>query len=561
MRVLSKGLLNLSLISFVVIISSVTARVEEPKDKTEFDVLIVGAGISGSSVADILASKGYTVLVIDQRNHIAGNCYDYVNEYGIQVHKYGPHMFHTNNEDIWKYVTSKGPFRHFEYFIYAMVDEQPVPLPVNRVTINMLYKQNLKTEEEVDEFLKKETAEFQNINITNSEELILKTFGRKIYQSLYEGYNKKMWKMPATKLSAAVSARIPWRKNDINRYFDDIHQAVPVKSYTSIVESMLKSDNINVILNQKFEDLDNKYKFKKVYYTGPIDALCHFSHGTLPYLSLNITFKTFEEPLKALPSPSLNYPNDQDFHRLFEAKWLNPSFSNYTTLSYEKSTYEGEPYYAIPNTTNHIMYKKYKSILDKAKRVVVYGRLGDYRYYNMDIALSHALKKVEDTYEDIKNFQPVNREQVWKELKETCDSVPVENINNGNNNGNMNNNNLNNNNLNNGNMNGNNLNNGNGNNFGSNNVNNINNGNNNLNNGNNNNNNINNMNNGNNNFNNAMNNNNNNINNNMNNNMNNGNNNMNNGNNNYNRNNNYNVNTNTNEFKNVNNIHRGLRHN
>lgn len=385
-----------------------------------YDVLVVGAGISGAVVADVLSSKGFKVLVIDKRSHIAGNCYDFENEHGILLHKYGPHIFHTNDAEVWNYITSKSKWRHYVHFVMAYVNGTPVPFPVNRVTLNMLFKVDLKNEEDVENFLKEESKEYANLEVTNSEELILKTFGKRVYQALYENYNKKMWKMPASKLAAAVSARIPWRKTIINRYFDDRFQALPDKSYTEFVQKLLYHENITVITDMPMEKLDNRYTFKKVYYTGLIDGLCDFKLGTLPYLSLNISWQTFQDPLKVLPAPVVNYPNDNTYHRVFEAKWINPTFSNYSTLSYETSTLDGEPYYAIPNTTNHKMYERYKNAFSSLKRMVIYGRLGDYKYYNMDSAIARALEIGKTTYADINSFEPISIEKLKSDIKNTC---------------------------------------------------------------------------------------------------------------------------------------------
>jgi UDP-galactopyranose mutase len=362
------------------------------KNISHFQIVIIGAGISGAVLAERYAKHNKKVLVLEKRDHIAGNCYDYHNEAGILVAKYGPHFFHTNDEDVWRYINHFGEWQAYEHKVLAKVDGQLVPIPVNITTVNSLFKINLKNEKEMKQWLAQ-----NQIKITkpsNGEEAALARVGPVLYEKLFKEYTKKQWAKSPSELDASVLNRIPVRTTFDDRYFSDSYQALPKNGYTTFFKNLLKHKNITVQLNTDFFDIKDEINtFEKMYYTGPIDRFFDFKMSVkehLEYRSLNFVHETLEQEFFQENSV-INYPNEEPFTRIVEYKHITGQKNNKTTIVKEYPTDEGEPFYPVPNPRNAKIYKAYKKEADKLKNIFFVGRLANYKYFNMDEAFKNAL--------------------------------------------------------------------------------------------------------------------------------------------------------------------------
>ncbi|MBC7423143.1 MAG: UDP-galactopyranose mutase [Ferruginibacter sp.] len=356
--------------------------------KTVFDYLIVGAGLAGATLAERLATQnGKKVLLIDKRNHIGGNTYDYFNNDGIMVHKYGPHIFHTNSKEVFDYLGKFTDWRPYEHRVLASVDGMNVPIPINLNTINQLYNLQLNSSE-VDAFLESKAEKIKNIN--TSEDVVINKVGRELYEKFFKSYTKKQWGLDPSELDASVTARIPTRNNRDDRYFTDTFQAMPLHGYTRMFETMLNHPNIKVMLNTDYKEIIDAFSFKKLIYTGPIDYFFNYCYGKLPYRSLSFKFETMDAPLFQ-PTGTVNYPNEHAYTRITEFKYLTGQKHNKTSIVTEYPTDEGDPYYPIPRAENAALYKRYQILALQMKDAYFVGRLATYKYYNMDQVVAQAL--------------------------------------------------------------------------------------------------------------------------------------------------------------------------
>jgi UDP-galactopyranose mutase len=353
-----------------------------------FDYLIVGAGFAGAVLAERLATESdKQVLIIDKRNHIGGNTYDYYNAEGILVHQYGPHIFHTNAKEVFDYLSQFTEWRWYEHKVLARVDGQFVPIPINLNTINTLYGLKLCSLE-VEDFLKSRAEAISPIR--TSEDVVVSKVGRELYEKFFKGYTRKQWGLDPSELDASVAARIPTRTNGDNRYFTDTYQAMPLRGYTKMFEKMLSHPNIKVMLNADFQEVQQHINFKKLIYTGPIDSYFDYSYGKLPYRSIDFKFETFDTDF-IQPTGTINYPNVHPYTRSTEFKYLTGQKHHKTTVVYEYPCAEGDPYYPIPRPENNEMYKRYQQLALTLDDVYFTGRLGTYRYYNMDQVVAQSL--------------------------------------------------------------------------------------------------------------------------------------------------------------------------
>lgn len=353
-----------------------------------YDYMIVGAGLAGGVLAERLANlDGKKVLLIDKRNHIGGNTYDYYNKEGILVHKYGPHIFHTNSKEVFQYLGQFTKWRPYEHRVLASVDGMLVPIPINLTTINKLYGLNLCSAE-VDAFLQ-EKAEKRERVIT-SEDVVVSKIGRELYEKFFRGYTRKQWDLDPSELDASVAARIPTRNNKDDRYFTDTYQAMPAQGYTRMFDRMLSHPNIHILLNTDYKDVEALIPYRQMIYTGPIDYHFDYCYGKLPYRSLEFRFETYEED-SVQPTGTINYPNEHLYTRSTEFKYLTGQKHNKTTVVYEYPNSEGDPYYPVPRPENADLYRKYQLLAADLPRVHFVGRLATYKYYNMDQVVAQAL--------------------------------------------------------------------------------------------------------------------------------------------------------------------------
>lgn len=357
-------------------------------NKYTYDYLIVGAGLAGSVLAERLASvENKKILIIDKRNHIAGNTFDYYNEDGILVHKYGPHIFHTNSADVFNYLSKFTSWRNYQHKVLAQVDGQLLSIPINLNTINKYYGLNLNGLE-VEEFLAARAEKVYPVK--TSEDVVVSKVGRELYEKFFRGYTRKQWGLDPSELDASVTARVPTRMNKDDRYFTDTFQAMPQHGYTKMFEKMLSHPNIKIMLNTNYEEVMDEVKFKKLIYTGPVDEFFNYKYGKLPYRSLRFKFETVETQ-QFQEAGTINYPNDYGFTRITEFKHLTGQKHDKTTLVYEYPEATGDPYYPIPRPENEQLYKKYAALASQLTNTYFVGRLATYRYYNMDQVVAQAL--------------------------------------------------------------------------------------------------------------------------------------------------------------------------
>jgi UDP-galactopyranose mutase len=345
-----------------------------------FDYLIVGAGFAGSVLAERLArGSNKKVLLCDKRPHIGGNAYDHYNEAGILVHKYGPHIFHTNSREVFEYLSRFTEWRSYQHRVRACVDGQIVPIPINLDTINTLYGLSL-TSFEVDEFYKKVAEPRERIK--TSEDVVVSQVGRELYEKFFRNYTRKQWGLDPSELDSSVTSRIPTRTNRDDRYFTDTYQAMPLHGYTRMFENMLDHPNIKVLLNCDYREVEKDIPFREMIYTGPIDAFFDYRYGKLPYRSLEFKHETHNVEVYQ-SAPVINYPNEHLYTRVTEFKYLTGQEHSKTSIVYEFPQSEGDPYYPVP--------RKEKALADAKPGVHFVGRLATYKYYNMDQIVGQAL--------------------------------------------------------------------------------------------------------------------------------------------------------------------------
>jgi UDP-galactopyranose mutase len=355
-----------------------------------YDYLIVGAGFAGSVLAERLASDGgRKVLVCDKRPHIGGNAYDHYDEAGILVHKYGPHIFHTNSEDVVAYLSRFTAWRPYEHRVLAQVGALRLPIPINRTTLNALYGLDLTDEFAAARFLA-DRAEPCDPVIT-SRDVVTSQIGSGLYRTFFEGYTRKQWGLDASKLDKSVTARVPTRTDTDDRYFLDRFQAMPRDGYTRMFERMLDHENITVMVGTDFADLKQDGLASHTIFTGPIDE--YFGHclGRLPYRSLEFHHET-HDVRRLLPVAVINYPSEEvHYTRVTEYKHLTGQVHPKTSISYEYARADGDPYYPIPCPENQALYRRYELLARALTKVTFVGRLGTYKYYNMDQVVGQAL--------------------------------------------------------------------------------------------------------------------------------------------------------------------------
>jgi UDP-galactopyranose mutase len=354
-----------------------------------FDFLIVGAGFAGSVLAERLARcSNKRVLLCEARSHIGGNAYDYYNDDGILCHKYGPHIFHTNAQMVFDYLSQFTDWRPYQHWARTWVDGMLLPIPINLDTINQLYGLNL-TSSQMTEFLS--TRAEPCAQVRTSEDVVVSLIGRELYQKFFRGYTRKQWGLDPSELDASVTARVPTRTNRDDSYFTDVYQAMPLHGYTRMFERMLEHPNITLLLNTNYREISDAIRYREMIYTGPLDAFFDHRFGRLPYRSLHFIQETHSQPVFQ-PAPIINYPNDHAYTRITEFKYLTGQEHPKTSICYEYPRATGDPYYPVPRPENTALYNQYKALADATPGVHFVGRLASYKYYNMDQVVAQALK-------------------------------------------------------------------------------------------------------------------------------------------------------------------------
>ncbi|NJC00279.1 UDP-galactopyranose mutase [Xanthomonas sp. 3272] len=363
-----------------------------------FDYLIIGAGFAGSVLAERLAAGlGKRVLVVDRRPHIGGNAYDFHDDAGVLIHRYGPHIFHTNAQRIVDYLSNFTQWRPYEHRVLAQAGEQQVPIPINMTTLNRLYSLQLTSEEDAAAFLASRAEPVADIQ--TSEDVVINQVGRELYETFFQGYTRKQWGLDPSQLDKSVTSRVPTRTNDDDRYFTDTFQQMPLHGYTRMFERMLDHPNIKVMLNTDYREIRDELDYDQLVYSGPVDEYFDYCYGKLPYRSLRFEHSTVDqEHFQSVAT--VNYPaEDVAYARITEYKHLTGQQHPKTSLTHEYPSAEGDPYYPIPRAENAELYRRYERLAAETPNVTFLGRLGTYKYYNMDQVVGQALalfKRIEE---------------------------------------------------------------------------------------------------------------------------------------------------------------------
>jgi len=354
------------------------------------DYLVVGSGFSGSVLAERIASElKKDVIIIEKRNHIGGNSYDEYDENGILIHRYGPHIFHTNDKNIVDYLSQFTDWYEYEHRVLAFSKGDYYPLPINRTTINKVFKKNFSTDEEVKNFL--EQIREERNPVLNSEDIIVSQVGWELFDKFFRHYTKKQWNLEPRFLSPGICGRIKVRTDDDDRYFQDKYQIMPKEGFSKLFERMLDNKRIKIILNKDFKDLLHQINYRFIIYTGPIDYYFNYKFGKLTYRSIHFDFRNYKQA-SYQPASVVNYVDPEvPFTRVTEYKKITFQNSSTTTLSFEYPNSNGEPLYPILIDENLRKLRFYMDLAEKEKNLILCGRLAEFKYYDMHQAVGRAL--------------------------------------------------------------------------------------------------------------------------------------------------------------------------
>jgi len=381
-----------------------------------FDYIVVGSGFAGAIIAERLASQlDKKILILEKRSHIGGNCYDSMDENSILIHKYGPHLFHTDNKKVFDYLSQFTDWHEYQHKVLAFIDNQKIPIPFNFNSIDKVFPKI--TAQRIEKKLLNKFGKDAKIPILilreeNDEDL--KKLADYVYEKVFLNYSAKQWGVKPEEIDPAVTARVPVLIGRDNRYFNDQYQAVPVYGYTAIFKKMLHHPNIEVMLNTDFREIMqigdvNSILFEgekftgTLIFTGMIDELFNYKFGALPYRSLDMKFETLPQKIFQ-ETATINYPNDFDFTRITEFKHIHPSAeAEKTTIlkEYPKDCVIDKdiPYYPVFNDKNKEKYMLYKKLAEGFNNLIMLGRLAEYKYYDMDDIIERSLK----IFEEIEN--------------------------------------------------------------------------------------------------------------------------------------------------------------
>lgn len=371
----------------------------------QYDWIIVGAGMTGAVAARTLAEAGKNVLVLEKREHIAGNAYDELDEAGVLIHRYGPHIFHTNDEEVWQFLSRFTEWRTYRHKVLAEIDGEYMPVPFNLNSMVIAF--GFRKAEQMKKALLEKYGEGSNVSILelrSAEEPLLRELAEFVYENVFKYYTMKQWGVKPEDIDPSVTARVPVRISKENGYFTDKYQGMPLRGYTPMFASMLEHPAITLRLNADARELltleEGKILFEgapfdgKVLYTGPLDELFGFAYGRLTYRSLDFVFETLKKEYAQLCG-TVNYTVSENYTRITEFKHLTGQKCPVTTVMKEYSKPCGEtdiPYYPVSNEETRALYARYRAEADKYPALVLGGRLGEFRYYNMDAAAASALR-------------------------------------------------------------------------------------------------------------------------------------------------------------------------
>jgi UDP-galactopyranose mutase len=369
-----------------------------------YDWMIVGAGFAGSVLAERIANgRGESVVVVDRRSHIAGNAFDKEDADGVLIHEYGPHIFHTNSEAIFNYLSRFTEWRPYEHRVLASVDGKLVPVPINRRTVNELYDLNLDSAG-VEEFFRQRAEPVADIR--TSEDVVVNKVGRELYEKFFRHYTRKQWGLDPSMLDKSVTARVPVRTDDDDRYFTDKFQFMPRDGYTRMFERILGNERIHVLLDTDYKEASREIEYRRLIFTGPIDEFFEFKLGKLPYRSLRFEHRHINQEWFQ-PVATINYPQDQDYTRITEYKHLTGQKHPQTSITYEYPSATGDPYYPIPREENMKLLHGYEQMARVFPNVWFCGRLATYRYYNMDQVVGQALSTFDRINRDLETVTSI----------------------------------------------------------------------------------------------------------------------------------------------------------
>ena len=369
------------------------------------DLLISGAGPVGCVVAERAATQlGWRSLIVEKRDHIAGNCYDYLDSDGLLVHQYGPHYFRTDNTDVVNYLSQFTAWIPGNYIVKSSVNGELYPFPINLNTLRKFFNKPNLTAQEAEELLEEKREKIESP--ANSEEFVLSRVGRELYEAFYLNYTLKHWGIHPKDLDPSVCGRIPVRYNEDERYVNHKFKIMPADGFSHLFERMLENPLISIELNADFLELRETVKPKKAtVYTGPIDAYFNYKNGALPWRSLYFEVEKYEEEFHQ-PCSQINYPNEHEYTRTVEIKHVTRQKHPQTAVTKEYPRAEGDPYYPIPAPANNNMYERYRQIAEHEtfmNKVYFGGRLARYTYINTDEAILNGLQVFERIKTDFAN--------------------------------------------------------------------------------------------------------------------------------------------------------------
>jgi len=365
------------------------------------DNIVIGAGISGAVIAERIVSQlNERVLIFEKRINVAGNCYDYMDKNGILVQKYGPHIFHTDDKNVWNYISQFTDWHHYQHKVLGFIDNKFVPIPFNLDSLYKLIPVNLA------EILEKKLINHFGydkkvpiLELQKIEDENLKYLADFIYEKVFLHYSEKQWGLKPEDIDSSVTARVPVIISHDDRYFQDKYQGIPKEGYTKVIEKMVQNNNIEIQFETDFKEIRDKLKYKRIFYTGPIDEFFDYRFGKLDYRRFNIDFQTLNRK-NYQPAAVVNYPNDFDYTRITEFKKFNINKSEQTTIGIEYPGNHGFMAWPLLNERNHKIFQKYWKEAKRLEEKNVYfvGRLAEYKYYDMDDAVANSMKKFESIF-------------------------------------------------------------------------------------------------------------------------------------------------------------------